>query len=67
MDYQFPNVLLDYFAKVALKSVDNDGQVETLALAVGRKVDEKIVVEELIFPAQSGKSDQVEDKGKQEK
>ena len=61
--FYFPKLLLEFFEHEALKSRDNNGQIETLALAIGTKVGDSIDIAELIFPNQEGKSDFVEDKG----
>ena len=53
MKYEFPRVLLDHFTREALKNEDNEGHIETLALALGSKNDGIISVEELIFPSQT--------------
>ena len=41
----------------------DEEQVEILAIALGRKIENKIEIEELIFPLQDGNTDQVVDKG----
>ena len=64
IEYIFPQDLLDYFSKIALKNVNAEGQIETLALALGKKVNEVFQVEELVFPSQNGSSTQVTDTGK---
>jgi len=64
MKYKFPGILLDHFSREALKNKDEDGHIETLALALGTKDEDTISVQELIFPSQVGKDDHVEDKGK---
>ena len=64
MKIKIPKFIIDYFSSECLKSVEEDGMIETLALGLGRIVNNHIQVEELIFPAQKGKSDSVEDKGK---
>ena len=63
MKFYFPKLLLEFFEHEALKSRDDLGQIETLALAIGTKVDDSVEISELIFPSQEGKSDFVEDKG----
>ena len=64
MKFQIPKFIIDYFSSECLKSFNEDGMIETLALGLGRIVNDQVQVEELIFPAQKGKSDSVEDKGK---
>ena len=61
--FYFPKLFLEFFEHEALKSRDNNGQIETLALAIGTKVGGSIEIAELVFPSQQGKSDFVEDKG----
>ena len=64
LKYDFPQTLVDYFATMALKNFDNEGQIETLGLALGTKVDDVIHIEELVIPSQSGSSCNVVDNGK---
>ena len=62
--FKLPQALVDFFTTKALKNHDNFGQVETLAIATGRRAKNTIFVTELIFPLQHGSSDKVEDEGK---
>ena len=65
MEYQIPSQILHYFGSECLRNLGTDGQhVETLAVALGHKKDNQILIEELIFPKQSGSSFNVEDLGK---
>ena len=64
LKYDFPQTLVDYFATMALKNFDNEGQIETLGLALGTKVDNVIHIEELVIPSQIGSSCSVVDNGK---
>ena len=62
--YKFPQTILNHFTEVALENYNEDGHIETLALALGKKEHDILEVTELIFPSQNGASDFVEDKGK---
>ena len=62
--YKFPQAILNHFTQVALDNYNEDGHIETLALALGKKENGILEVTELIFPSQNGASDFVEDKGK---
>ena len=62
-NFCFPRYLLDYFASVALTNLDKDGHIETLAIALGKKTDNLIEIQELIFPEQIRREDSVIDKG----
>ena len=65
MKYRIPTHFLAYFEAEALKSVDKDGKViETLAIGLGKKEDDSIFMNELIFPSQEASDSHVEDTGK---
>ena len=64
VEYNFPQELLDYFSKIALRNVNTEGQIETLALALGTKENDVFEVKELVFPSQKGSSSHVLDNGK---
>ena len=62
-EYNLPNTFVDHFSTEALNNFVNGEQVEILAIALGKKIDSKIEIVELIYPSQDGKKDQVHDKG----
>ena len=64
MEYNFPSVLLDHFKNETLRSCGQKDQAGTFAIALGRKIENVVEIEELIYPSQEGKSDQIKDKGK---
>ena len=63
-EYIFPQEFLDLFSRIAVQNCDDNGQVETLALALGSKSNNVIEIKELVFPSQTGTSARVEDNGK---
>ena len=52
MKYRFPQVLIDFFKSEALKNP----KTESHAFAVGKRLDDTILVQELIFPNQEGEN-----------
>ena len=64
MKYTIPQSLLDYFESEAVRNLDKDGQIETLALGIGKLLDNDCIqVEELILPNQEASTTHVEDTG----
>ena len=64
MKYKIPTHLIAYFEFEALKNIGNTGEhIETLALGLGKKENDTLFLEELIFPSQDASSSHVEDKG----
>ena len=63
LEYSLPNTFVEHFSTEALNNYVNGEQVEILAIALGRKVEHKIEIEELIYPLQDGKTDQAVDRG----
>ena len=59
----FPRFLLDYFSTEALKNCKVD-QIETLAIALGKKTANVIEIQELVFPEQKGNQNSVKPAGK---
>ena len=63
--YLISNHLIKHFAEEALKNkASTNGHNESLAIIVGHTEGNKIFADELIFPAQTGTSSDVEDLGK---
>ena len=53
MKYKIPTHLIAYFESEALKNIGNTGEhIETLALGLGKKENDTLFLEELIFPSQ---------------
>ena len=53
MALKIPSFLVDHFSAEAFKNSGDDSHVETVAIAVGRKVDANLIVTELIYPPQN--------------
>ena len=64
ISYHIPSNVINLFVQEALKNVGANGKhLETLALLIGRKENNRIIAEEIIFPRQTGHDSNVDDNG----
>ena len=63
--YRIPSNIIDLFAEESLKNVGQNGKhLETLALLIGKRDQNVITTDEIIFPSQTGYDSNVNDDGK---